>query len=106
MFLKPRWHVPDQNLVKCTPPPPGTSTSRRPYDLDGFSLLLYWIVFSALQFNLFWYGGSVTPILLAGLFGRKLRSFVYLEIADAAVLATPPGGVLDQILDGDVPSRF
>ena len=19
MFLKPRWHVPDQNLVKCTP---------------------------------------------------------------------------------------
>ena len=25
MFLKPRWHVPDQNLVKCTP---GVEASR------------------------------------------------------------------------------
>ena len=28
IFLKPRWHIPDQNLVECTPPPRETLSTQ------------------------------------------------------------------------------
>ena len=38
MFLKPRWHVPEQNLIRCTPPPPGRggmiATIKIPHDVN------------------------------------------------------------------------
>ena len=45
IFLKPRWHIPDQNLVECTPPPPRNSEYSKSDNFKKLSVLAQIISF-------------------------------------------------------------